>query len=101
MNYFAWALLLIIQNMAFTWVSRARNSGSLGYHAFASICSNGVWFASQFVLIDVMLRIIRNGSWAEVIGIGAFYAACTVTGSVGMHWISISWLESGKRKVGA
>ena len=42
MNYFAWALLLILQNMAFTWVSRARNSGSLGYHAIASICSNGV-----------------------------------------------------------
>ncbi len=101
MNYVAWALLLILQNAAFTWVSRARNSGSFGYHALAAVASNGVWFASQFIMIDQMLKIIRSGSWAEAAAVGVFYATCTVIGSVGMHWISLRYLESGRRKVGA
>ncbi len=101
MTYVAWALLLILQNAAFTWVSRARNSGSLGYHAVAAIASNGVWFASQFILIDKMVQIIRSGSWASAVTMGLFYATFTVVGSVGMHWISLRYLEKGKRKVGA
>lgn len=101
MTYVAWACLLILQNAAFTWVSRARNSGSVGYHALAAVASNGVWFASQFILIDQMVGIIKRGSWAEAAAIGVFYSACTVTGSIGMHWLSIHYLERGKRKVGA
>jgi hypothetical protein len=99
--YVAWAALLICQNAAFTWVSRARNSGSYGYHALAATASNGVWFASQFVLIDTLVRLIREGSWTERILTGVFYAACTVVGSVGMHWVSVRFLEAGKRRVGA
>lgn len=101
MAYVAWAALLILQNAAFTWVSRARNSGSLGYHALAAVASNGIWFASQFILIDQMVRIIRHGSWGEALATGAFYSACTVAGSVGMHYVSLRWLETGKRRVGA
>ena len=101
MTYVTWGLLLIIQNAAFTWVSRARNSGSYGYHAIAALASNGVWFAAQFILIDNMVRIIREGSISEAFSIGVFYTACTVIGSVGMHYVSIHWLETGKRKVGA
>lgn len=101
MTYLAWALLLILQNSAFTLVSRARNSGSYSFHALAAIGSNGVWFASQFILIDKMVAVIRNGAWSEAVWLGLFYSACTVTGSVGMHWVSINYLEKGKRKVGA
>jgi hypothetical protein len=101
MTYLAWAVLLVLQNAAFTWVSRARNSGSLGYHALAAIASNGVWFAAQFILIDQMVGIIRRGSWVEAAAVGLFYSACTVTGSVGMHWLSMRYLERGTRKVGA
>ena len=39
MKWVAWSLLLLIQNASFTLVSRARNSGSLGYHAVAAACS--------------------------------------------------------------
>ncbi len=36
-----------IQNMAFTWTSRSRNSGDPAYHRFAAWSSNGVWFLAQ------------------------------------------------------
>ena len=57
-----WALFLVLQNMSFTLVSRARNSGSLAFHAVAAIGSNGIWFASNFILIDKLLDLLRGGS---------------------------------------
>ena len=101
MTYLVWGILLVLQNAAFTWVSRARNSGSLSYHAIAAVASNLVWFVAQFILIDKMVQIIRDGALTEAIGTGLFYVLCTVTGSVGMHYVSLRWLETGKRKVGA
>lgn len=99
MNLFAWFLLLVLQNGAFTWVSRARNSGSLGYHAVAAVFSNGIWFASQFI----MIAMVAYGGMTtlEAVSAGAVYIAGTVTGSVLMHWVSMRWLEKGKRKVAA
>jgi len=99
MNMLWWFLLLVVQNAAFTWVSRARNGGSYGYHALAAVCSNGVWFASQFILIGLVAK--PGMALADALGLGAVYVAGTVTGSVAMHWVSIRWLEKGKRKVGA
>jgi hypothetical protein len=98
-NLFAWFLLLVIQNAAFTWVSRARNSGSYGYHAIAAVFSNGVWFVSQFLLIGMVAR--PDMGMAEATQLGAIYVAGTVCGSVLMHWVSVNYLERGKRKVGA
>lgn len=94
MIWFFWALLLIVQNASFTLVSRARNSGSLGYHAIAAVFSNGVWYASQLILIDIAFR----GRGMEGLPI---YIASTVLGSVAMHWLSMRYLERGKRRVGA
>lgn len=94
-----WFLLLIVQNAAFTWVSRARNSGSYGYHAVAAVFSNGVWFVSQFILIGMVAR--PGMPLSEAITLGVVYIAGTVTGSVAMHYASIKWLEKGSRKVGA
>lgn len=99
MNLILWAILLIFQNAAFTWVSRARNSGSLGYHAIASVFSNGIWFASQFILISMVVD--PTMSWHEKLGLGSIYIASTVAGSLLMHWFSMKYLETGKRKVGA
>lgn len=99
--YIAWALLLLVQNASFTLVSRARNSGSLGFHAAAAVGSNGVWFASQFVMIGKIVDVAKAGSWVEAVGIAAFYTVFTVIGSVGMHYVSLRWIETGKRKVGA
>lgn len=99
MNLFLWFLLLVVQNAAFTWVSRARNSGSYGYHAIAAVFSNGVWFGSQFILIGMVAR--PGIPFSEAALMGAVYIAGTVIGSVLMHWISVRFLERGKRKVGA
>lgn len=99
MSLLLWAILLIVQNAAFTLVSRARNSGSYGYHAVAALFSNGIWFASQFILIGMVAK--PGMSIQEATKLGAVYIAATVVGSVAMHWLSVKFLERGKRKVGA
>lgn len=99
MTYVLWAILLIVQNAAFTLVSRARNSGSLLYHAVAAVFSNGVWFASQFILISVVVKDVK--SWGQGIALGLLYIMSTVIGSVSMHYVSMHYLEKGKRRVGS
>lgn len=99
MSITAWFFLLAVQNATFTLVSRARNSGSYGFHALAAVFSNGVWFASQFILIGMVAR--PGMGVFEAVELGAVYVAATVTGSVAMHWFSVKFLEIGKRKVGA
>jgi hypothetical protein len=99
MNLILWFLLLVLQNAAFTWVSRARNSGSIGYHAIAAVFSNGIWFVSQFLLISM---VAKPGMPLEEITLyGIVYVLGTVIGSLLMHWISMRYMESGNRKVGA
>lgn len=98
MSLVAWFFLLVVQTAAFTWVSRARNSGSIGYHAVASVFSNGIWFVSNVLLIGVVAK--PDMTWQVLSGLGAVYVSGTVTGAVLMHYASIRWLESGKRKVG-
>lgn len=96
-----WGAFLILQNASFTLVSRARNSGSLGYHAVAAVGSNGIWFVSQLFLFNEMLAVIQNSNWDRAVGVGAYYTACTIAGSVGMHYLALHKIEKGKRKVGA
>ena len=99
MSLVGWFLLLVVQNAAFTWVSRARNSGSLGYHAVAAVFSNGVWFASQFIMIAMVAYGDLTSGAAVMMGV--LYILGTVSGSVLMHYVSMRWLEKGKRKVAA
>lgn len=99
MSLTAWFLLLILQNAAFTWVSRARNTGSIGYHAIAATFSNGIWFVSNLFLIGMVAR--ADMPTQEIVQLGIVYVTATVTGSVLMHIVSMRWLEKGKRKVGA
>jgi hypothetical protein len=94
-----WAVLLLAQNGSATWVSRARNSRSLGYHALASIASNGVWILSLGLAIDKLAEARAAGSWWLLAGTVAFYVAFTVTGSVGAHHLLMTRVESGARKV--
>jgi len=98
MVWVLWFLLLVLQNASFTLVSRARNSDSLFYHALASIPSNGVWFLSQFILIDNMVRIIRDSDWWFGVLVGAVYVVGTMTGSLGMHWIALHHIEKKSAK---
>ena len=100
-TYWLWALFLVIQNASFTFVSRARNSGSYGLHAIAAVISNGVWITAQFVSLDIMIGVLKNGTLSDKAFVIAFYTFFTVTGSLTMHWIGINYIEKGKRKVGA
>lgn len=100
LTLFLWFLVLILQNAAFTWVSRARNSGSLAYHAVASVFSNGIFFFTNFYLIYTVSKSADTDVWTAL-GLAAVYICGTVTGSVTMHYVSMRWLEKGKRKVGS
>lgn len=101
MIWAGWAILLIAQNAAFTWVSRARNSGSLSYHATASVFSNGIWIFSQTIIISLLSSALRSGDIALIVKVGMFYTMFTVLGSVSMHAFLRRYVERGKRKVGA
>ena len=98
--YILWALLLVAQNAAFTWVSRARNSGSDWYHGFAAIFSNGIWFAATFITFERVMAVLKTGNVGLGILIGLVYVAATVFGSVSMGMFLRKYVEKGKRKVG-
>lgn len=73
----------ILQNASFTLVSRARNSPSLLLHGLAATLSNGIWL---LVLRQVVTHL------DSVAAMGA-YVAGSVVGSVGMHVVSMRWIE--------
>jgi hypothetical protein len=100
MTWLLWALLLLAQNASFTWVSRARNSRSLGYHAIASVGSNGVWFISLGFAVDKLQDAMRAESWGPFVFTAVFYTVFTVIGSVGAHHFLMTHVEKGKRSVG-
>ena len=82
--------LVVCQNASFTLVSRARNSGSLAYHTGAAVLSNGVWL----LVFRQMVTKIDDPPAMLV------YLFASVTGSVLMHFLSMKYIEKGKRKVG-
>ena len=94
--WFCWGILLVLQNATFTLVSRARNSSSLKYHAWASLLSNGVWFISNFILFGAFIDIIKYSDWLLASEVGLFYVICTMFGSLGMHYLAIHHIERKK-----
>lgn len=74
--------MTIIQNASFTLVSRARNSASIAYHAFAAILSNGMW-------LIVAADAIRTDKWY----LKSAYVMGGMTGSILMHWVSLHYIE--------
>lgn len=73
----------LLQNASFTLVSRARNTKSLRFHAFAALCSNGIW------LLVIRQVVVHLESWPHLVA----YLVASVTGSVAMHWFSMRYLE--------
>ena len=101
MKWVVWALILILQNASTTWASRARNSGSVAYHSIASVASNGIWFISFTILTDSVLKAASQESLSNWIFLFLFYTTFTVTGATLAHYLSMTYLEKGNRKVGA
>ena len=95
-----WGLLLLAQNAAFTWVSRARNSGSDLYHGIAAVFSNGIWLVASFFTFDTVWMAAKDGNYALAVPAGIMYIIFTVTGSVVMGKFLRRYVEKGNRKVG-
>lgn len=93
-------VLAFIQNMAFTWVSRSRNSGDPNYHRWAALCSNAVWFLTNALLTSQLMRSLATGSYWQIAIVFLVYVISTTEGSVLMMKILLS-REQGKRRVGA
>ena len=76
--------LVILQNASFTLVSRARNSHSMTFHTVAAILSNGIWLL-------VIKNVVQNFDKPVLM---ITYLIGSVIGSVGMHYISMNFIEN-------
>lgn len=99
--WLVWAVFLVWQNYAFTFVSRARNSGSLKRHMVAALQSNGVWFLQTLFVFSAFKNILE-GKYG--LGMTAFavlyYTAFTMAGSIYAHFRALK-KEAGMAAVGA
>ena len=99
--WIAWAVILLAQNFSFTFISRARNSGSLKRHVVAAVASNGVWFLSQGIIFTKLYKVMTGEyGWRMAMFTGLFYTVFTLIGSVSAHYFSLR-TEKGKSAVGA
>jgi hypothetical protein len=63
------------------------------YHAIASVFSNGIWFASQFIIIDNISKVIKNADLGLGIKLALFYTCFTMIGSLSSHWMAMKFFE--------
>lgn len=75
------AAAAFVQNMAFTAVSRSRNSADVAYHRRCAWASNGVWFVIQVGLFGVLFQALTTGSLAKIAAVGVVYVFATTEGS--------------------
>lgn len=96
-----WALFLVWQNYAFTFVSRARNSASLKRHVIAALQSNGVWFLQTLFAFTAFKRIIEGDyGWKMGLFAALYYTVFTMSGSIYAHYRALK-KETGLNAVGA
>jgi Na+-driven multidrug efflux pump len=94
-----WGLMMLLNNGVSTLVSRARNTGDIRYHGVCAALNHCTWFVTSVLLISVAIEIKTLDRWALFAGL--YYTACSTVGSVVMHYVSVRYLEKGKRRVGA
>lgn len=83
MDWLIWGILLFLQNAAHTATSRSRNTKNLWYTGIASVFSNGIWFASQFYIVNMLITV--KDKPAAFVTTLIFYIALTAFGSVASH----------------
>lgn len=100
LTMFGLAVVAVVQNAAFTAVSRSRNSGDVRHHAKWAVASNGIWFVAQLFIWSAIWRAVDSGEWWQIGVAGVVYVISTTFGSV---WMMARMLktETGKQKVGA
>lgn len=101
LKWLVWPAVLLAQNFAFTFVSRARSSASLMRHAKASLMSNGIWIVSQVILLGPMFEYLngKHGIGKQMLA-EAVYTISTMAGSLYAHYHALK-TEKGKNAVGA
>ena len=67
------AVVSFIQNMAFTWTSRSRNSGDPKYHRYAAWCSNGIWLACHLLVWKNVWGAFVSGNFYWLIPMTIIY----------------------------
>jgi hypothetical protein len=99
-SWLLWAVILFLQNISFTYVSRARSSGSILRHLKASIFSNGIWIFSQIIMLGVMFDNLtgKHGHPIQIEAASVYTVAC-VSGSIFAHYLAMK-TEKGKDAVG-
>lgn len=102
MNWYVFIILPIafVQNMAFTWSSRSRNSGDPFYHFRVAILSNGVWFFCNTFLMKTLWDAFKANDLTIILLLGILYIVATSLGSSYMMYLALK-MEKGKRRVGA
>lgn len=100
MNLLLLFVLSLVQNAAFTWVSRSRNSADVRHHALAATLSNSVWFVTNFVILTTIWPALTEGDVRTLVISGIVYVAGTTIGSVAAM-ARLLRTEDGKRRVGA
>jgi hypothetical protein len=102
--YWGWLAILAVvaylQNMAFTAVSRSRNSGDPSYHRKCAWASNGVWLACYLMVWHKVWGAFESTNYIEMVPMFIVYVLATAEGSVKMMKILLD-KEQGKRRVGA
>lgn len=83
-DWLLWGALLFAQNASHTATTRARAQGDPWRTAWASIPSNGIWFASQFFIVNKMLAV--KGDTVLFALTAVFYIVLTASGSAVAHW---------------
>lgn len=107
MNLIFLFIVSFFQNMAFTWVSRSRNSGDPKKHFVAATLSNSIWFLCNFFIIfPEILDTVSSGNTMNKFLVMIVYVLGTTLGSVTMmkinlgHWYIPFLTELDKSKVG-
>ena len=99
--WLSWPVTLLWQNYAFTYVSRARNSGSLKRHAIAALQSNGVWFLQTLFAFTAFQNIMSGKyGWGLTAAAVIMYTVFTMIGSLYAHYRALK-KESGMGAVGS
>jgi hypothetical protein len=94
------AIISFVQNMAFTYSSRSRNSGDPRHHMKAALLSNGVWFFCHILVWSRIWKALTEGNVWILISTGVVYVIFTTWGSVVMMKRMLK-SEKGKRRVGS